>query len=124
MTFVNLQYGDVGKDVADVERMFGVTIHQMEGLDVKNDLDENAALCTALDLVISAPTAASAIAGGCGTQTWILTGGHVWPALGADCYPWYTCNRVFAPDSYQDWPDLMEKTGRALAEFIKDRDRR
>ena len=54
-----LQYGDSAADIARAKEKFGVTIHQMEGLDLKDDIDGTAALCQALDLVLSAPTAAA-----------------------------------------------------------------
>jgi len=116
-TFINLQYGDVADDVADIAKRFGVTVHQPPELDLKDDLDGNAALCSVLDLVISAPTAASAIAGGVGTEVWLLTGGHVWPRLGAEHYPWYHRNRVFEPETYHDWPNLMAQVGESLTDF-------
>ena len=45
ITFVNLQYGDCAADIARAKEKFGVTIHQMEGLDLKDDIDGTAALC-------------------------------------------------------------------------------
>src|SRR6185312_14188320 len=37
ITFVNLQYGDSGPDIARDKEKFGVEIHQVEGLDLKFD---------------------------------------------------------------------------------------
>src|SRR5437763_817008 len=59
ISFVNIQYGDCAADIARAEEKFGVRIHQMEGLDLKDDIDGCAALCAALDLILSAPTAAA-----------------------------------------------------------------
>ncbi len=117
VTFINLQYGDCAEDIAFVKDRFGVTIHDFDELDLKNDLDNNAALCAALDLVLSAPTAASTIAGSVGTEIWLLTIGYVWPMLGEDKYPFFSNNRVIMPDTYADWPNLMAKLGEGLAGF-------
>ncbi len=117
ITFVNLQYGDCAEDIAYVKDRFGITIHDFDEIDLKNDLDDNAALCAALDLVLSAPTAASTIAGSVGTEIWLLAIGYVWPMLGEDHYPFFSNNKVFMPDTYADWPNLMEKLGAAVAGF-------
>ena len=45
ISFVNLQYGDSAAEIARAKEKFGVTIHQMEGLDLKQDIDGTAALC-------------------------------------------------------------------------------
>src|SRR5690606_6373231 len=62
VTFINLQYGDCAEELARAASRHGVTVHALDGLDLKNDIDGAAALCAALDLVISAPTAAAATA--------------------------------------------------------------
>ena len=118
VTFINLQYGDSAGDRAFAAEHFGVDIHHFDELDLKNALDDNAALCKALDLVISAPTAAGAIAGSVGTKVWLITIGYVWPMLGApDRFPWFINNQVMMPDTYADWPGLMTKLGAALDAF-------
>ena len=51
----------------------------------------------ALDLVLSAPTAAAATAASVGAEVWFLTAGRTWPQLGTDEYPWYAKTQgVFA----------------------------
>lgn len=120
VTFVNLQYGECTQELADAKARHGVDIHALE-LNLKDDLDDNAALCTALDLAISAPTAAAAIAGGVGTEVWFLTIGEVWPMLGTDHFPWYPKTRVLMPETYADWPRLMAKAGAALETFVAER---
>ena len=89
-------------------------IHNFEDLDLKNDLDDNAALCAALDLAVTAPTAAAALAAATGTETWFLAAGRVWPQLGTDHYPWYANTRVLMPEKFADWPSLM---GRLAADI-------
>src|SRR6185312_15236038 len=72
ISFINLQYGDCAEELARARDEHGVTIHQIEGLDLRNDIDGTAALCAALDLVLSAPTAAAATAASVGTKVWFL----------------------------------------------------
>ena len=116
VSFVNLQYGDASAEIARAKALFGVDIHTVEGLDLKNDLDGAAALSAACDLVISAPTAAAALAGAVGTEVWFLTAGPVWPQLGTDHYPWYRASRCFAPETFGNWSDVMPRLSAALRE--------
>ena len=114
--FVNLQYGDAAGEIARAEALFGVAIRSIDGLDLKQDLDGAAALSAACDLAISAPTAAAALAGAGGTATWVLAPGPGLPRLGPDRYPWYRASRVFSPERFGDWSDVIPKVAAALAE--------
>ena len=119
--FVNLQYGDCAADIKKAEEMFGIKIHNFDDINLKNDLDDNAALCSALDLVITAPNAASAVAGGVGTEVWFITLCEVWPQLGTKHMPWYPKTRVFTPAVYGDFPEALGRAGAALRERIAQR---
>ncbi len=122
VTFINLQYGDCREEIARAEERHGVKINVIEGLDLKDDLDGAAALSAAVDLVISAPTAAAATAGAVGTEVWFLTAGRTWPQLGTDEFPWYRKSRVFSPVKFADWTELMPRVGRALADYTASPD--
>ncbi|MFX9246881.1 flagellar protein FlbA, partial [Acinetobacter baumannii] len=54
---VNLQYGDSAEEVARAKAEFGIDLWTPPGIDLKNDLDDLAALCLALDVVIGPATA-------------------------------------------------------------------
>ncbi len=115
--FINIQYGDCKAELDFVREKFAVDIHNFDDLDLRMNLDDNAALCAALDLVLSAPTAAAALAAGTGTETWFLTAGRVWPQLGTDHYPWYQNTRVLTPEKFGDWPSLMERLACEIETF-------
>jgi tetratricopeptide (TPR) repeat protein len=115
ITFVNVQYGDCHDEIARAEEKHGVKINVIPDLDLKNDIDGGAALSAALDLVISAPTAASAAAAAVGTEVWFLTAGRTWPQLGTDTFPWYRATRVFSPAKFGDWASIMPEISAALA---------
>jgi tetratricopeptide (TPR) repeat protein len=117
ITFVNLQYGDCAAEIAHIEEKTGVKIHQVPGLDLRDDIDGTAALCQALDLVVSAPTAAAHTAASVGAQVWFLSAGLGWPQLGTAEYPWHPNTKVFWPTRLGDWPDVMPRYAAALAEF-------
>ncbi|HEY0267375.1 MAG TPA: tetratricopeptide repeat protein, partial [Rhizomicrobium sp.] len=115
ISFINLQYGDCAAELARAEEKFGVTIHRMEGLDLRNDIDGAAALSAALDLMLSAPTAAAHTAAAVGTETWFLSAGLGWPQLGTAEYPWHPNTRVFWPEKLSDWDAILPTFASELA---------
>jgi tetratricopeptide (TPR) repeat protein len=118
ITFVNLQYGDCEAEIAQAREEFGVDIWQPPEIDLKYDLDDVAALCCAMDLVIGFSNATFNLAGACGAPVWLLTGKAPWTRLGAEDYPWYPQARCFATPDYGDWTGVMSKVAQALgAEF-------
>ena len=119
VSFINLQYGDCAAEIACAADQHGVTIHQIEGLNLRDDIDGTAALSAALDLVLSAPTAAAATAASLGTEVWFLTAGRTWPQLGTDEYPWYAKSRVMSPEKFGDWASLMPDVSARLAAFAR-----
>ena len=117
VSFINLQYGDCAEELARAADAHGIAIHQMEDLNLRDDIDGAAALSAALDLVLSAPTAAAATAASVGTEVWFITAGRAWPQLGADEYPWYAKTRVLWPEKFGDWASLMPRAAAELADF-------
>jgi tetratricopeptide (TPR) repeat protein len=120
--FVNLQYGDCAAELAHARDAFGVEIWQPPGIDLKQDLDEVAALSCALDLVIGFSNATFNIAAACGAPSWLITIPGSWPRLGApDSYPWYPQARVFAVEQQGDWTPVMQRAAAALGDFTAER---
>ena len=119
ITFVNLQYGDVAAELEIARAKLGVPIHNFADLNLKDDLEGAAALTAACDLVLSAPTAAAAMAGALGTETWFLLAAPTWPQLGTESYPWYAKSRVMACEKFADWDVLMPKVRAELIRFAR-----
>ena len=111
--FVNLQYGDTDAEMAEAKAM-GFDILTPAGIDLKQDLDDLAALCCACDLVIGPSNATTNIAGACGANLWLLAPPRTWLRLGADTYPWYPKARIFAPPTLGDWSPAMAEIRAAL----------
>jgi tetratricopeptide (TPR) repeat protein len=118
VTFVNLQYGDRSADLALARERFGVEIFHPPGIDLRNDLDDVAALASALDLVVGISNASFNIAAACGAPCWLVTGQRSWTRLGTDRYPWYSQVRVFENADYNDWSPVMTRLGEALSEHV------
>lgn len=115
--FINLQYGDCEKELQAAEAMHGIRIERIEGHDLTKDIDGNAALSAALDLVVSAPTSVAATSGSVGVETWFLANSNGWPQLGTDEYPWYRRTRVFKPQVPFVWDEAIAKLGEALRDY-------
>jgi len=67
--FINLQYTDFLDDLTEIKKEFGVTVHNFDDLDHYNDLEDVAALCAALDIVVSTKITVPLISAGVGTVT-------------------------------------------------------
>ena len=69
VTFINLQYKDFIDDINNIREEFGVEVHNFDDLDHYNDIDDVAALCTALDIIVSTKITVPLISTGVGTPT-------------------------------------------------------
>ena len=67
--FINLQYENFEDDIAKVKEEFGVKIHHFDDLDQYGNIDEVAALCSALDMVVSTKVTPPFISSAVGTPT-------------------------------------------------------
>lgn len=117
VTFVNLQYGDCAAEIALAEQEFGVKIWTPPGIDLKQDLDDVAALCCALDLTLGFSNATLNLAGACGAPTWLITAPGAWATLGQDRYCWYPQARMFTPKALGAWDEVMARVAADLASF-------
>jgi hypothetical protein len=117
--FVNLQYCDYAQDIAASEERCGVRIHQMAGLNLKDALDDVAALIAALDLVITIGNVNLALSGGVGTETWFfaLQHSHTWSTMGADYMPWFPRTRGF----FRHWNENWEGAVQGVVRELRDR---
>jgi Tfp pilus assembly protein PilF len=115
VSFVNLQYGDCAGELELARERFGVQIWQPAGIDLKQDLDEVAALACAMDLVVGFSNATLNIAAACGAPTWLISTLGAWPRLGeTDRYPWYPQARMFLPPAYGEWGAVMDEVAGEL----------
>ncbi len=119
--FVNLQYGDTEAEMNEA-RALGFDITTPDAIDLKQDLDDLAALCRACDLVIGPSNATTNIAAACGADVWLLAPPNTWLRLGAENYPWYPKARIFAPQTLNDWSPAMAEIRATLEARIRAQD--
>ncbi|MBI1684970.1 tetratricopeptide repeat protein [Caulobacter hibisci] len=119
VSFINIQYGDCAEEIAYARDMLGVEVWQPPGIDLKEDLDEVAALTCALDLTIGFSNATINLAGACGAPIWMITAAKAWTRLGTDHYPWYPQAKTFVAKNFAEWPEIMARIATALADRAK-----
>jgi hypothetical protein len=121
VTFVNLQYGDCAEELEFAKRELGVDIWSPPGIDLKQDLDEVAALCCAMDLVVGFANATLNIAAACGVPNFLISVPGAWTRLGTMTLPWYPTTRVFLPPGFGRWDVVMAEVGEAVEAFAAER---
>lgn len=118
--FVSLQHDDDGSEAAQLAALAGTPVHRIAGSLA--DLDESAALITALDLVITACSAVVHLTGALGARAWVLTPYVAeWRYLNRGlAMPWYPSVRIFRQARLGDWGPVVRQIGEeidALATF-------
>ena len=116
-TFCALQYGDIAAELADLHARSGTTVTPLG--DAVNDLDELAAVISALDLVISIDNTVAHLAGALGQNAWtLLADSPEWryPRAGA-AMPWYPSMRLFRRTDVI-WEPVVERVAAELAQFL------
>jgi hypothetical protein len=119
--FVCLQYDECSAELGAAQAEFGVSLHRFGELDLFNDLDDAAALISALDLVISAPTAIADLSAALGTPTWRLDYGVDWKMHNAGHHPWFPAMRRFTRSLHQPWEEVIKKVAVELRAWAAGR---
>lgn len=113
--FVSLQYGDTREEREQLNAGIGIPLHHWQ--HAVDDLDETAALISALDLVISVTTTVIHLSGALGRPVWILTPANPewrYQARG-ETMPWYPSARLIRQPSLGDWRPVLSDVARRLA---------
>lgn len=117
VNFVSLQHNASDADRRQLAREHAAPIHTFDEIDSRSDLDEQAALIAALDLVITVGNATAHLAGAIGTLTWTLLPrfwGWRWLQDRSDCL-WYPRLTVWRQREMGDWTELLARVADALA---------
>ncbi len=117
--FINLQYDECAGELEQVRQLFGVDVHAFAEVDLFDDLAEAAALTSALDLVISAPTTTAILAAALGVPTWQMVSGFDWQNMGSDKNLWYLSLRSFNKDWEQNWSVLVDEVAVCLQQQVE-----
>jgi hypothetical protein len=111
LEFINLQYGEVDAEIQKFRSRFGVNIHQIEGLDVYNDIDGLLALIDACDIVITTSNLTAHLVGSIGKRACVLipySKGRIWYWHLDDPYSfWYPSLKTLYQGNKDDWTDTI-----------------
>jgi Flp pilus assembly protein TadD len=120
VTFINLQPKDFDEDLIKVKDELGVTVHNFDDIDHFNDIDDVAALCTALDMVVSNKTTVPLISAGVGTSTKLANWRQSsWnnPLLN----PKGPSVDIYERDTWMPWTDVFQLIKKDILEKFKYR---
>ncbi len=110
------QYDAAAEEITALETSSGRSIFLPPSLDQKNELDRTAALLSALDVLVSAPTAVSWLGAGVGTHTLKLLYDSSWTAFGQDHEPLAPSCRCVRPVTRGDWNDTFGQARAFIAQ--------
>ena len=118
--FISLQYGDVGDELAKFNSGAG-KVHSL--LDDFNNLDEFAALITALDVVISVQNTTIHMSGALGKTCWgMVPWQPEWRYGDRDkSMIWYSTVELFRQKERGDWSGVLDLVSSHLAAYMRGR---
>ncbi len=119
--FVNLQYDECREEIEDARRRFGVTIHQMPGIDLMQEIDNAAALSAAADVIVSAWVSVATTAGALGLPAWTFGLTDEWSMLGTDHCPFQPSLRLFCRRPWEPWDGVVERLRAELTARVAGR---
>ena len=114
--FVNLQYGDVSKEIADLRAEKGVSVRSIPSIDNYHDLDGFAALVDACDTIVTIDNTTAHMAGALNKRTFLLlpfVPDWRW-LLDREDSPWYPSLRLLRQSVDGDWTDVLIALNTAL----------
>jgi len=114
-TPVSVQYDATPEEIAALEAISGRKLIVPQGIDQKQELDRACALLSALDAVVTAPTAVSWLAAGAGVPTFKILYDTSWTALGETYEPFAPSCVCVMPQTRGDWADTFSKARALIA---------
>ena len=122
--FVSLQHDDKGDEAPQLTRLSGTPVHRFPR--ALADLDEQAALIAALDVVITVCSSVVHLSGALGARTWVFTPQvPEWRYLRAgETLPWYPAVKLFRQGREGGWGGVVSRVSQALAELRSETLRR
>ena len=115
---VNLQCGDVSADLEAAEAA-GVFIWTPP-INLKDDLEDVAALSVACDVVLGPGIAGTNIAAASGARTWMVAAPDDWHMMTTDHYVFYPEVNIFVRAAVNGWPEVIDRMRAALDRVVAD----
>ncbi len=105
-TFINLQYGDTEEEVKSLNKKNNYKLLSIDGVDLFNDFESQAALLKNLDLFINTGNSIAHLAAALGVESWVIKpkphfSFHYWYQPN-NSTPWYPSVKLFSIDKGAD----------------------
>jgi len=120
LTFIDLQVEAAADEIAEARESFGATIHTLEGLDLKDDLEGVAAVISVLDAVVSARCWIPILSGALGVPTSCFAAPFNPLFLGQARDPWMPMVQIFTRRADTDWRAPMAAIADQLGRLRPD----
>ncbi len=117
--FINLQNKDFSEDLSKIENEFGILVHNFDDLDHFDNIDDVAALCGALDVVVSTKTTVPLISSSVGTLT-KLANWRQSPWSNILYNPVTSSADIFERDFYESWENIFCNIAEDVSELAKN----
>ena len=122
INFINLQYGNVEKEIEQFRIKHGITIHEWKDSDSLKNIDDFAAKIAALDLVISVANTNVHLAGSQNIPAWSIIP-HVpswrWMDKGEHSV-WYESVKLYRQTNNNNWSSVIEAITQDLNSLNSD----
>jgi tetratricopeptide (TPR) repeat protein len=117
-TFINLQYGDVGYEMALLKEKYNIEVLNIGEIDLFEDVESLASMITICDVVVTTSNSTAHLSGAMGKETYVLVPNALekywyWVEINKRSL-WYPSIQVFESSS-QSWTKPITE----LAELIK-----
>ena len=116
VVLLNLQYGDVDKEIREFKKETGIEVLQCSSVDNREDLDGLAALIEVCDLVVSTSNVTIHLAGALAKETWVLLPyvANFWWLLDRSDSIWYPSLKLYRQKKFKDWDIAFNELNKNL----------
>lgn len=118
VTFINLQYKEFEDEISEIQKKFGIKIHNFKDLDHYNDIDDVAALVKALDVVVSTKVTLLSISAGVGTLTKLAS----WKQSTWNNVLWNPLSKslnIYERNTLESWENTFDLISKDLSDLKK-----
>jgi len=109
--FINLQYGDVSKEIKEIKTKHGINIINFSDLNIYENIDGLSSLMTLCDCIVTVENLMVHLGGSLGIDTKVMLhfGSHSnWGYKVKNSY-WYNSVKLYRQDTIGDWKTVLEK---------------
>ena len=120
--FISLAYHSTAEmDIAELEKKTGLVVHHWKEAASGEDMDDQAALISQLDLVITVCQTAVHVSGGLGIPCWVLTPSKPsWRYGVVGNMPWYESVDLYRQKKDEDWKPVINRAKEELCLFLRN----